>query len=1296
MSPRPSRRSNHKMCRRVAVLLSLSGLVLALCSSPISVAKAEAVPWQSAHSGDVPPSPNFLDTTDRRIRDTRPAPSAEKLEALRELEKEAGRFVKGGSSFHDTILSLVRREYVRQRVEREQEFSEQIRAEEKEEDSARLAAIIAFERFVAKYPNDPTYTADAMFRLGELYFERDAIKRQVDMDAYLDERDRRLDAGESIDDLVEPEKTFAATISLYRRLIRDFTGYERLDGAYYLIGYCLNEMGEPEEARLAWLNLVCGNQYQYKQPSEKLSTDDLGPTEGEPIVHPALTLDKTSETFARSAFADPYSGCTPTIDDSRFFAETWLRIGEYHFDLDYSEHGLSRAISAYKNVLSKPEDRNFNLALYKVAWAHYRASHYPEAMAHFWQLVQWSEDERLRTGKQGSELREEALQYLGIGFAYDDWNENQLPDHFEGQATGIERVQDPSLLPQDRTWTSEVYFRLGEIYFDEAKFPEAIKVWKLALRRWPMHPEAPQIQDRIAQAHVRYNESDAAVDARAKLGTYAEGSAWWKANAEHPALRRRAKTLAEEALISTAVNQHQDAQRLRRRCVEQQDLSLCTQAQAQYRAAASAYRHYIETYPNNPQAYELRFNLADALYWSENYREAAIEYAAVRDSNLDDTYLSTAARLVVESNKRLADLLVQNGELEVRNAPPEPSGKPRQVQPVELPETLQDLARAREMYLARVAAEQDAENVRDAYAYNNTLLLYQYGYWDLARERFYAIYADRCSGPRGDETGQVAWINLRNIAVSLNQTDEVRRLGVDLEERACTFSADGVVSAAVDCSNPENGDHPRCLAGADLTNLRYRDSVAIFEKAEQSNGDDQRLLYEQAATELVKAVNEEPGHPQAPLALEKAAIALERTSRFESAARLYQRIVDEVGPRQAADEAGQQALDAILANAYFRLAFNANRFFDFDRAVENYRLLADSKRFAKSGVDQMKDWREGALVNAATILEYQQEYGRAAAYFSRAGDVLEDPSEKRAARYRVAEMAYKLERWSRAIREMRSFIRSYSGDPAAGEYIVQAYWRIAEARKALGQKKDYVQAVNNVVTGFASSGQPAGSFAAEYAAKSHFQLVDADSAAFEKFNIRAGTPKSLKAYVEKVKKQITAGAVEAKARAEAYNAVPPYQRPVWTVAALVKQGRTYEILARAILNTPFVVPADLKKKMRGLPFEAQEDIKIQVEDAIRQLLDQQVRPIECLAVARYALASRASRAGNIDNEFSREASNRINAYGDERIAECVEQAAQQDSSFQAYQPGEFTRAPRGETMNIPPGVAPPALGGGGR
>jgi len=1239
-----------------------------------------------------PARPSFLDTTDRRVKEVRPPPTQNELTALRELEAEAGRFTKTANAYRSTLDELLRRDYLRKRYAQDSNFTRQIKIEEELEDKSRLTAIEKFERFIAKYPNDPDHTPDAMFRLGELYFERDSIAQQNELSAFVEARDKKLAEGGSPEGLIEPSKNFSSTIELYRTLVQRFPHYSRVDGVYYLIGYCLNEMNQANEARLAWLNLVCANEYHYT--GEALQTaaaeDAQDNAQAERAQkHPALTTNPKAAA-PQEPSGDVYAACEPAVPDSKFWAETWLRVGEYHFDYDYSQNGLDRAISAYNKVLARPEDRNYNLALYKVAWAYYRASRYPEAMEHFWKLVQWSDDERVRTGK-GSELRAEAIQYLGIGFAYDDWNENQVPDPLEGQPSGIDRVQDPKLMPQDRPWTSEVYQRLGYVYFDEAKYADAVQIWEIALKRWPRDAQAPEIQNMIARAYTRNNEGDAALAAHAKLGDYAQGSAWWEANNDHPAEQQRAAELAEDALIIAAKNHHRRAFDLRRSCAQAQDVVRCEQAQAEYELAAKAYRGYLQRYPNNPQAYELRHDLADALYWSQNYEEAAVEYAAVRDSNLDDTFLADSARMVVEAARSVVDQQVKAGAFSERTEPPAPAGSPAQVTPVELPAPLQRLAAARETYLARVDEEHDTEHLRDSYFYNNSLLLYLYGYWDYAHDRFLITYDTHCKGPKADETGQVAWFNLRNMAVALGRSEEVRQLGKDLEDRQCTFSTEATAMAAVDCTKPENKDKPRCLAGSDITNLRYRDAVDTFARAEKQSGDEQRRLYERAASDLVKAVNEEPEHPQAPLALEKAAIALERTGRFESAARLYQRIVDEVGPRRAQKTEEQAQLDAIMANALFRLGYNANRFFDYDRAVESYRVLADSARFAKSTSPVVAESREGAIINAAKILEYRQQYEQAAQYYKRAADVVRDPAEKRAAAFRVAEMAYKQKQWTRAQTEMRNFIAKYKSDPGAAEQVVEAYARIADA--AVQQKQKNTAALGDVVDAFGRSKLPAGSYAAEYAAKSSFTLADASAADFDKFEIKPGKPATLAVYVNSLKSQIEAGAKKAKTKAEAYNVVPPYRRPTWTIAAFVRQGRIYETLARGVLNAPFVVPNDLKAKMRGLPEDQQDSVKVQVEDTIRQLLDQEVRPIECLAVARYALASRAGRAGNIDDQYTREATDRINAYGDERIAECVAQAAASDPSFAAYQPGEFSRAPRGITLDLAPGVAPPAVQG---
>jgi tetratricopeptide (TPR) repeat protein len=1249
-------------------------------SVPAVAQEAESAPWEGATDVTLPP---FLQDTGKRIVDERPPPTKQQLEALRQLEEEVDRFTETGEAFRSTVTSLVRREYLQQRRERDRWYGERLEAEERAFNEARENSIRVFEDFIRRYPNHVKYTPDAMFRLGELYFERSA----ADFQKLYDDAQAAREAGNlTAEDNLPTSPDFTPTVTLYKALSRRFPAYERSDGVYYLIGYTLNEMGRPEEAVAAWLALVCSNKYDYNPDWRPPPPDASLAAQAR---YPALTLDgRPLGASVRGAFINPYKTCEPITPQARFVSETWFRVGEYHFDDFGGEHALDLSIAAYGRILENTQDRNYNLALYKVAWAYYRASRYPAAIQHFGKLVQWSDETRSETGKAGSELRPEAIEYLGIAFAYDDWNENQVSDPIEGQPTGIERVQDPSLIPQQRPWTPEVYFQLGQVYFDEAKYLEAIAAWRLAIRKWPNHHRTPEVLNDIAVAHQMHNEFENAILARSELTEYVQGSPWWNANMDRPAEQRNAEQLAENALIVTAIHHHQLAQRLRQQCVQERNVRLCRDSRVEYELAATAYRGYLERYPNNPQGYELHYNLADALYWSKSYEQAATEYAEVRDSNVDDSYLAESARRVVESLKRIADRDVEEGRLVIRDEPPPPTGAPLSVQPVAMPETVQRLARAREIYLTRVRPNRDTEGVRAAYDYNNALLLYWYGYWPQADARFTRIYEERCSGPEADATGQIAWENLRAMAMATDDSEEIRRLATDIQERGCTFSAR---ADKIDCSRPANRDKPICRAGADLNALVYQDALDVYKRAGQATGTEQRLLYEQSATMLLAAVNSNPGDRQAPVALEYAALALEATNRFESAGQLYQRIIDEVGPRRAEDAEEQQSLDAILANAHFKLAYTASRNFDFDRAVENYRVLADSQRFAKSTDPQIQSKRADGLVNSAILLEQLQRYPDATQYYRRVYSTVEDPETRRNALYRIAEMAYKQERYPQAISGMREFIKVYGNDGEAGELVVRAYWSIAQSWKARGRPNDYRTALKDVTASYERTGQPAGSIAAGYAAEARFILVDGKLAGFEKFQIKPGKPRTVEAYIATITKQIGNGGTQAQSIASGYEPVFPYRRPRWTIASYVRQGRAYEVLARSILNTPIVMPLDLKKALRQAGPDEREEYQLDFEDKVRQVLDNQVRPVECFAVARYALAARAGRAGSFDDQYTRIAIDRLQAYGDERIAECIAEAQARDATFQGYVPGEFARSPRGKPLEIRPGIAPPAI-----
>ena len=567
-------------------------------------------------------------------------------------------------------------------------------------------------------------------------------------------------------------------------------------------------------------------------------------------------------------------------------------------------------------------------------------------------------------------------------------------------------------------------------------------------------PAAASAQD--ATNHVAAN--DAAVGVAADDGIATDGRA--------------------ELALGAALHHDAEARRLRWHCVTERDLELCTQADARYRLAAAGYHAYLHRYPNHPQAYELRYTLADALYASRDYDGAAREYAMVRESNAGRTHLVDSARRVVESLNRVCEQLEANHQLEIRTTPPEPVGTPPTATPAVMPDALRRLFDARERYLARVDAQADREQLRESYDLRDAQILYAYGDWSHAKVRLTRIFDASCSGPNANERGRVAWIDLRNMAVALGQVEEAERLSQVLRDRACTFGA-----TAEELARPTGIS---CPVGG-----QYRHATATFGEAQQATGAEQTRLYERAASLFVRNVNECPSDPQAPIALEQAAIALQRVNRFDSAGHIYQRILDENSARRGEDPEEQARLDRIVSNAYFHRAYCASHGFDDDGAIANYRVLAESARFASNTEPSMVERRENALINMANILERRQQYTEAARYWQRVARTSHYSVTRLNAAYRVAEMSFNQRNWANTVRDMRAFMSRYRGTTEAGELSVQASWRIVEARRALGNARALRAALQSVVDTFARSGQPTGSAAAEYAAQARFELADA-------------------------------------------------------------------------------------------------------------------------------------------------------------------------------------------------------------
>ncbi|MEO1268958.1 MAG: tetratricopeptide repeat protein, partial [Myxococcota bacterium] len=191
----------------------------------------------------------------------------------------------------------------------------------------RAKAIAHFTSFLptTTTTNDPR-RADALYRLAILHVQKTE-------DAYVEAIERyevalnRFDEGDMDMELPEPELDYGVAVGILRQLVAEYPNFGHRDGALYLLGYCLLDMGSDDGVEM-YLKLV--------------------------HTHPGSPLA----------------------------AETWMRLGEHYFDMDQ----LDDAEAAYRKVAT-PDRHLTELAQYKLAWTLYRKDALAAALASFRALL---------------------------------------------------------------------------------------------------------------------------------------------------------------------------------------------------------------------------------------------------------------------------------------------------------------------------------------------------------------------------------------------------------------------------------------------------------------------------------------------------------------------------------------------------------------------------------------------------------------------------------------------------------------------------------------------------------------------------------------------------------------------------------------------------------------------------------------------------------------------------------------------------------------------------------------------
>ncbi|MCO4769250.1 MAG: tetratricopeptide repeat protein [Deltaproteobacteria bacterium] len=502
------------------------------------------------------------------------------------------------AEFGEEVNRIVLRQYDTEVSELREGYERLVNKADLEERILRKKAIEAHEKFVNEH-EESAYTARRMFRLGELYFEDADEQFLVDNEEY-DELADLFDAGK-LEYLPEPpRKDYRKSIALYKRIIRDFPEYGDLGAVYYMLGYTYSDEAsrneDPEKAR------------------------------------------------------ETYQALVDNVPDSTYRAQAFFRLADIYFE----ENQLDQALYHYEKILGEFEARRdreaeekwddtdqrlFELALYKVAWAYYKVDDLDVAVDRFTDLIEWAEKREARTGRE-ADLKPEAVRYLAISLADLSQEQSEFELFEEASKTPMEySMAKLDGLGSERRWTFEVLKQVAGVLVEQARFEDAIDAYQRLQARYPLAAEGPEFQNTVVVLYqnLPLPDPDGAADARIVLtNRYGLDGKWYEANKNNKDAIASATQYILQSLQWVAYSYHDKANK--------------SGLPEDYLAAARKYEEYLERYPFAGNAYELNFYLAETYFGAEQWANSIEQYERLFGYPEDEYRKEAIAGIAYASN----------------------------------------------------------------------------------------------------------------------------------------------------------------------------------------------------------------------------------------------------------------------------------------------------------------------------------------------------------------------------------------------------------------------------------------------------------------------------------------------------------------------------------------------------------------------------------------------------------------------------------------------------------------------
>jgi len=288
--------------------------------------------------------------------------------------------------------------------------------------------------------------------------------------------------------------------------------------------------------------------------------------------------------------------------NSHFIDEAQFRRGEILF----SDKAYPKAQAAYEAVIKGGAASGFyNQSLYKHGWSLFKQGENERSLDSFAGvldsvLISKRDPNALievdTLSRANRELVEDTFRVMSITFSYLD---------------GPKTIQEFVRRHKPRPYSYLLYARLGDLYMEKERYTDAADSYRAFVSQDRNNEKAPLLEMQAIEAYQKGGFPQLVLQGKKEfVENYSFGTAYWQGR--QPSGEPKVVAVLKTNLKDVAQYYHAQAQR--------------TKDVADYQEAAKWYRSYLQSWPDEPGSAVTNYLLADTLFESKQYLDAAQEY----------------------------------------------------------------------------------------------------------------------------------------------------------------------------------------------------------------------------------------------------------------------------------------------------------------------------------------------------------------------------------------------------------------------------------------------------------------------------------------------------------------------------------------------------------------------------------------------------------------------------------------------------------------------------------------------